>query len=70
MTMNMRPLREGEVMGAYMDFDRTADKSWSSAEYLTKFGQFISQRTVEVNKQREVERKAFDTLPDDYEAPW
>lgn len=41
-----RTLREGEVMGTYMDFDRTADPAWTSAEYLTRFGAFISERTV------------------------
>ena len=41
-----RVLREGEVMGAYMDFDRTASREWSSAEYLTRFGLFISERTA------------------------
>ena len=42
-----RPLREGEVMGAYIDFDRnTANKSWSNAEYLIRFGLFVSERTV------------------------
>jgi hypothetical protein len=42
-----RPLREGEVMGAYMDFDRNiANKSWSNAEYLIRFGLFVSECTV------------------------
>ena len=42
-----RPLREGEVMGAYMDFDHNiANKSWSNAEYLIRFGLFISECTV------------------------
>lgn len=45
----MRALREGEVMGAYMDFDRTADKNWTTAEYLVRFGQYVSVRTVMAN---------------------
>lgn len=39
-------MSESKVMLAYMEFDRTADKAWSNAEYLTKFGMFISQRTA------------------------
>jgi len=39
------PLREGQVMGAYMDFDRTADPTWTPAEYLVRFGMFISTKT-------------------------
>jgi hypothetical protein len=45
----VRPLREGEVMGAYMEFDRTADRAWSSADYLVKFGLYVSRRTAEAN---------------------
>lgn len=45
-TVKPRAMREGEVMGAYMDFDRTADKTWSAAEYLVRFGLFISERTA------------------------
>ena len=45
----VRALREGEVMGAYMDFDRTADRAWAPAEYLVRFGEYVSQRTAEVN---------------------
>jgi hypothetical protein len=45
----MRPLREGEVMGAYMEFDRKADKSWTPAEYLVWFGLYVSERTVAAN---------------------
>lgn len=49
-TAEIRALREGEVMGAYMDFDRFyADKSWSSAHYLVEYGQFISEATVKAN---------------------
>ena len=40
------PLREGEVMGAYMDFDRTADRAWTNAEYLVRFGLHISKLTA------------------------
>lgn len=36
-------------MGAYMDFDRTADRAWTPAEYLVRFGEYVSQRTAEVN---------------------
>ncbi len=45
----VRALREGEVMGAYMDFDRTADRALTPTEYLVQFGQYVSQRTAEVN---------------------
>lgn len=49
-TLAPRALRESEVMGFYMDFDRRiADRSWDSAEYLVKYGQFISEKTVEAN---------------------
>ena len=41
-----RTLRDGEVMNLYLEFDRTADKAWPSAEYLARFGLFVSQRTV------------------------
>ena len=51
-----RPLREGEVMGAYIDFDRTADKSWSNAEYLTRFGLYISERTAAAENADAVKR--------------
>ncbi len=43
---HLLPLREGEIMGAYMDFDRTADKSWNTVEYLTRFGAYISALTA------------------------
>jgi len=42
----IRALREGEIMGAYVDFDRTANKSWAPAEYLVKFGLHISECTA------------------------
>jgi hypothetical protein len=41
-----QPLREGQVMNAYMQFDRTADKSWTPAEYLVRYGMYISELTV------------------------
>lgn len=41
-----RVLREGEVMGAYMEFDRKANKAWTPAEYLVKFGLHISECTI------------------------
>ena len=47
----VRPLREGEVMGAYMEFDRTADRSWTPAEYLVRYGLYVSQRTVDANEE-------------------
>ena len=56
----VRALREGEVMGAYIDFDRTADRAWTPAEYLVRFGEFVSQRTAEVNNG---ERLACRGLP-------
>ena len=48
-----RPLREGEVMSVYMDFDRTADPAWTSAEYLLRFGAAVSAATVQVNTTAE-----------------
>ena len=36
-------------MGAYMDFDRTADKSWAPAQYLVQFGLYVSERTTAAN---------------------
>lgn len=50
-TPPMRELREGEVMGAYMEFDRTADKSWSPATYLIEYGLYVSKQTVKANRQ-------------------
>lgn len=47
----VRPLREGGVMGAYMEFDRTADRAWTPAEYLVRFGLYVSQRTVDANAE-------------------
>ena len=46
----VRPLREGEVMGAYMEFDRTADRAWTPAEYLVQFGLHVSRCTAEANR--------------------
>ena len=46
-----RVLRDGEVMMAYMEFDRTADSSWGNVEYLVNFGLYISKMTVEFNKE-------------------
>lgn len=40
------PLSEGALMGVYMDFDRRADKAWTSAEYLLKFAAAVSEATV------------------------
>lgn len=61
--MQARALREGEVLGVYMDFDRAADKSWPSAEYLVRFGEYVSQRTAEVNNEEP--RKRDDGMPGD-----
>lgn len=47
----LRPLREGEVMGAYMEFDRTADRSWNSPDYLVWFGLHVSRCTVQANSE-------------------
>lgn len=46
---SLRPLREGELMGVYMDFDRTAVKAWGPTQYLLHFGAAVSKATVEVN---------------------
>lgn len=48
----VRPLREGEVMGLYLDFDRHADKTLPPAEYLLRFGAAVSEATVKVNQDR------------------
>lgn len=45
----LRPLREGELMNVYMDFDRTAVKSWGPTQYLLHFGAAVSRETVKVN---------------------
>ena len=52
----VRRLREGEVMGVYMDFDRTADAAWTRAEYLLHFGAAVSDATVQVNTPTEGRR--------------
>lgn len=50
--LEMRELREGEVIAAYMEFDRSADKSsWNNVEYLTQFGMFVSRQTKRTNAQ-------------------
>ena len=41
-----QPLTEAKLMGLYIDFDRRADKAWTPAEYLLKFGAFISAATL------------------------
>ena len=56
----VRALREGEVMGAYIDFARTSDRAWTPAEYLVRFGEYVSQRTAKVNNG---ERLACRGLP-------
>ena len=38
-----KPLTEGRLMVVYMDFDRKANKSWNSAEYLLHFARAIEQ---------------------------
>jgi hypothetical protein len=60
----VRALREGEVMGAYIDFDRRADRSWTPAEYLVKFGQYVSRRTAEANNRERSARRLMDTAGD------
>jgi len=52
----VRRLREGEVMGVYLDFDRTADRTWTGAEYLLRFGAAVSAATVQVNTPTEGRR--------------
>ena len=37
-------LTESKAMLIYMDFDRRADRSWTSAEYLLKFAVYVSER--------------------------
>jgi len=59
MTTNLRPLREGELMAAYLDFDRHADKTLPPAEYLLRFGAAVSDATVKANtltRDAEIER--------------
>ena len=43
----VRTLREGEIMGVYLEFDRHADPKWTDAEYLLKFGAAVSKATTE-----------------------
>jgi hypothetical protein len=38
-----QPLTEGRLMGVYMDFDRSANKAWTSAEYLLHFARAIER---------------------------
>ena len=45
-----RLLRKGELMCIYMDFDRKADKTWTSTEYLLLFGSAVSAATVATNQ--------------------
>ena len=45
--MIVTPLREGEIMLVYLEFDRYADKNWTDTEYLMKFGEAVSKATVE-----------------------
>jgi hypothetical protein len=47
---SIRPLREGELMGVYMEFDRTAVKTWGPTQYLLRFGAAVSQATVKANE--------------------
>ena len=44
----VRPLCEGQIMLVYLEFDRNADKNWTDAEYLIKFGEAVSEATVGV----------------------
>lgn len=44
-----RALREGEVMNAYLEFDRGADRNWTNAEYILKFGEAVSAATAVAN---------------------
>ena len=45
-------LREGEIMGVYLDFDRYADPTLTPAEFLLRFGVAVSAATVKANRQR------------------
>lgn len=45
----VRPLREGELMAVYMDFDRRADKTLPPAEYLLRFAAAVSAATVKAH---------------------
>jgi hypothetical protein len=38
-----KPLTEGALMGAYIDFDRTADTAWSGVEYLLRLCRTIER---------------------------
>lgn len=54
----IRPLRDGEVMAVYMEFDRNSDKTWSTAEYLLQFGAAISNATVKANQNLKEDQDA------------
>lgn len=40
------PLTEGALMGIYMEFDRHADKAWTSAEYLLRFAAAVDAHGI------------------------
>ncbi len=44
-----RGLDEGALMGLYIDFDRSADKQWSSAEYVLRLMDMVQARLKEKN---------------------
>ena len=59
----VRPLREGEVMALYMEFDRHAEKTLPPAEYLLRFGAVVSEATVKVNQDRSLTQPAASGEP-------
>ena len=48
----IEPLREGEIMGVYLDFDRYADPALTPAQYVLLFGAAVSDATMRANQQR------------------
>lgn len=58
----VRPLREGEVMGVYLDFDRRADRAQPPVDYLLGFGAAVSAATVAANAEAEAEIERLHDL--------
>ena len=46
MNLDLTPSTEGQLIGAYMDFDRTAHKTWTNADYLLRFAAFVESRAL------------------------
>ena len=55
----LRVLREGELMGAYMEYDRHADKTLHPADYLLRLLAAVSAATVGANAPAAAELDAM-----------